>query len=123
MWFFYFSPLNHNLNNYLAPGYFYNFGIINRLAELNPILVMFLGIFLIKKFLFDDWFFLMAISIFGFICSLLSPMLAFPVNNIIADSALFFTIVLLLTFSVGLMYIISYLYKTVNRQISRPKNI
>lgn len=107
----YFSPLDLSLNNYMAPNYFFHFGVITPLLEWVPVIALLLGIFLIKGIIFQEWFFLLVLSMFGFLCSLLPPMLAFPVNNIIADSALYFTIVLLLVLSVVLVYIIRSFYK------------
>ncbi len=108
----YFSPLDQDIINTVRanpanPGIDLNykaFGIINQLSNWPVVIALILGIFLVQKNFLMEWITPLLLFVLQFGCALLIPLLYFPINHTIADSALSLTVVLMALFSGAVCY-------------------
>lgn len=107
----YFSSQDFTLS---GTNFYYPFGVIEHLVEWVPMTALILGIFLIKEQFLQGWFLLLTLSMFAFSFSLSVPILYVPRNHTIADSALYFTIILLVVFAAVICFIIRFFEQRIN---------
>lgn len=113
------SPLDHQVINLLyrhplirnEQDYF-AFGVLEGLINWPAIMALTLGVLLVKDRFLREWLLPLLILLVGFGGAFLVPIVYYPSNNTIVDSALYLTIILLASVSGSICYGLSFVPKT-----------